>query len=357
VRRAWLLLSIGSLIAVGLTAVNASPREAIAIASQSKRRGTAMKRSVRKLIAWMDERRAVAELLGERRGGKAKGGPETALWEAAHDAMNRRAVFNGSAVPVHDLPTELAAQAAEFQQRPDVLAWSDRSDWRLGVVDLSEIIAFQPIVADEVDARRIANASQDDWPSLFTTCLPGPLLVDQLDVYAERFDPITSAFTMSSLNPNFRVIRPGLSDNCFEVRRVGPGTYERNQYAATDKAAHSRNVGFVVGVKSSFVKVVEYSNRLYLVDGYHRCYGLLRRGVTRVPCVVVRVNAFDETGMNQPGGLGAEILGGERPPFVSDFLDDRLAATVEEAVFIKVVRIVAHEFTIRARHPADVPPD
>jgi hypothetical protein len=41
-----------------------------------------------------------------------------------------------------------------------------------------------------------------------------------------------------------------------------------------------------------------------------------------------------------------EVLFGDRPPFITDFLDDRLSFSVNENAMRKVVRTSAEEFVV-----------
>ncbi len=111
-------------------------------------------------------------------------------------------------------------------------------------------------------------------------------------------------------------------------------------------AARQNFIGFTMNFGSPFVQIAEYNGRWFVRDGYHRCFGLLRRGVTRVPCVFVRPRSFPELGAAAPSFFPYEVLFGERPPFLRDFLDDSVAVTARQAAQRKVVRIRAEEFIV-----------
>src|SRR5437899_9406713 len=59
--------------------------------------------------------------------------------------------------------------------------------------------------------------------------------------------------------------------------------------------------GFIVKHYPSFVQVVDYNGRRFLRDGYHRCYGLLAKGSTTIPCVSIQSNTLKQTGPDQVG--------------------------------------------------------
>jgi hypothetical protein len=104
--------------------------------------------------------------------------------------------------------------------------------------------------------------------------------------------------------------------------------------------------GFAIGFGLPFVQFVEYQGRWFLRDGYHRSYGLLRRGVRHIPCLFIRARDAQQSGGTAPHFFRGEILFGRRPPFLKDFLSDDVAVDAQRSVTGKVVRITAQEFNI-----------
>jgi hypothetical protein len=154
-------------------------------------------------------------------------------------------------------------------------------------------------------------------------------------VRSEAFGTGSRSLTVTSLNPNLRVVRPVI----FEPKHGEPSS------AGLDAR---KTLGFTVGADPSFVQIAEYKSRLFLRDGYHRCYALLSGGVTRIPCIFIKVQDLREIGAGNPGTFSPDVLSSDRPPFVRDFLNDQVAVTVDDDALIKVVRIVAEEFTVVA---------
>ena len=97
---------------------------------------------------------------------------------------------------------------------------------------------------------------------------------------------------------------------------------------------------------AGFVQIAEYNDRWFVRDGYHRTYGLLCRGVYEIPCIFIRARTFQELGAAAPGFLPYEILFGERPPLLTDFLDDSVSVSTNQKAMRKVVRIAAEEFMV-----------
>ena len=104
--------------------------------------------------------------------------------------------------------------------------------------------------------------------------------------------------------------------------------------------------GFIVKHYPSFVQVVDYNGRRFLRDGYHRCYGLLAKGITTIPCVSIQANTFQQTGADQVGFFPEAALFAERPPLLTDFFNDALSVTAQQRAARKVVRITAQEFGV-----------
>jgi hypothetical protein len=81
-------------------------------------------------------------------------------------------------------------------------------------------------------------------------------------------------------------------------------------------------------------------------DGYHRCYGLLRRGVEHTPCVFIRARNPRELGSENPTFFRYELLFGTHPPSLADFLNDDVASAVTRPAMRKVIRFSAQEFQV-----------
>lgn len=111
-------------------------------------------------------------------------------------------------------------------------------------------------------------------------------------------------------------------------------------------ARKEKFVGYSINFGARFLQVAEYNGRWFIRDGYHRTFGLLRRGISRVPCVFIRARTFQELGAANASFFSYEVLFGERPPFLRDFLDDTVAVSTNQRAHRKVVRISAEEFLV-----------
>ncbi len=290
-----------------------------------------MEQQMRWLIAWMNEAEAIASLAGHLPRPDEDLNERRRVWQSATQALGMRALYKDPVLRLEELPPVLNEAAGAFCATPEVAATLHGLDWKLGYVDLNNVLSFQKAVAEEDSVKRVNDAGIDNLQDLFSFCLP--TLKDTVAL-AGSLDHDQKAVTFSSLNPNLRVGSHVILD--IEVA-PGPGLPTKAE----------KLVGFVVSFGSRFVQVVEYNDRWFLRDGYHRCYGLLRRGIHKIPCIFINARNFEETGAASAGFFPYEVLFGQRPPFLTDFLDDSLARTASRLAQRKVLRLSAEEFVVQ----------
>lgn len=279
-----------------------------------------MNRSVRLLVPWLDSREAVSSLIGFRLPVDGEDiGPALRIHRTQQSALAGRPPHNASNAAVSPLPESLAARGEAFLR---ALRF-DGGTVRLGIVDLAEVIAFQKVVALDAIDERVNGIREDDLDKLFDLCLPDPRPSEQID---GTFDRDGKGLTITSLNPNLRV------SALQQAARPAAG------------AAADQIVGFSITFGSTHVHMTEYNGRLYLKDGYHRCYALLAKGIRRIPCVVSTGRSFLDVVGTGNGHISQEHLTGPRPPLLTDFLDDSVSMTLPQRAMRKVVRIHAEEF-------------
>lgn len=247
-----------------------------------------------------------------------------AVWERYKAAADSRLPIEVRS-PVRQLPSVYESMVAELQRRPDVIQAFAPHLWSVAAIDLSvPILSYQSLVHTDDAVQRVAGVDLQDPRALFNACLPEQERVE----LPGGFDPSQNAFTISSLNPNLRIAS-------FEL-------VEAPQPAGLMK----RIAGFSLSLGSSHVQVAEYRGRWMIRDGYHRLCGLMALGATIVPCIHIKARTFEETGAARPGFFGYEVLYSDRPPQLSDFLDDALSLEVTTPAVRKVVRIRAEEFVV-----------
>lgn len=288
-----------------------------------------MHRFVRIPLAWLDREESVVFQLGHIPAPSENKIPYLENWTRARAVVAARPPFVRTAI-TDPLPSFLEARGKQFCERADVKQAMQGLDWQLRMIDLSTVLAFQKQIMLEQIESRVATQTQEDLDGLFSLAFPD----EKNEDLTAAMDYSAKSTTFTSLNPNLNIAFQGAADVVI------------SQVAGQPPRA-MKMFGFIVSIRPSFIQAVEYHGRLFIRDGYHRCVGLLQGGITRVPAILVQARTFQQLGCNGPGFLREEVLLGERPAFLKDLLDDTVAATVQQVVTRKVVRIRAEEFTLQ----------
>ncbi len=268
------------------------------------------------LLAWLPDPAAVLAVLGR----PPRPGDDTAsamaVVERTRAARRCRPAYSGGDPRV---PAPEAALRA-IADRADIQAAFATMRWEPAWVDLTSVLSVQQLVRLSGLGERVGAANADP-AGLVDLVMPsgGPQQI------TASTDGDGKAVTISSPNPNLRVVGSGLG----EVEPE-PG---KKQLA----------VSILIGGAASYLQVAEYRGRYFLRDGYHRAVGLLRRGITVIPCVFVFPRSLQELTPNN--GLFAEdVLFDERPPAVADFLDASVTFTIRRPSPRKFIRVRGDEF-------------
>lgn len=284
-----------------------------------------MNRRVRVLLAWFSRQDAIVAQFGFRVPNPGEDeATAAATYEAQCAARLSRVPFAGEPAVLGPLPEAIAAVgAARLGELVAQMTAADAARLRLGLVDLTRVLSLQKAVTlDEVESR-VARAAPDAWTELAAICLPAGGA--DLDALQGTFDKDGKGVTIVSPNPNLRVTPV--------QNMILPGS-------------GARVVGFQIVFGSPHMHVVEYRGRCILKDGYHRAYGLLARGVSRVPCIVERAGDFTDVHSGSTTLISPGDLLGEHPPRLTDYFDPAVSLQVEQRVFRKAIRIHAEEFAV-----------
>jgi hypothetical protein len=265
-------------------------------------------RTARALIGWMDPDATRAALGAGTDGSAGRIG-------AARDAVARRPPFADRDDAVQDPGDDLARYGEALLQTPglDELA---AAGWTVAMVDMRCVCPLHPVVVVDGAADRVSLVRADDPVSLATVSLPAPAPA-KLPV---QHDSLHNTWTISSPNPNLRIL---------------------DSFAGQSPLG-MRGFGFNVGITPSFVQVARVGDRLLLRDGHHRVLGLLDRGIATIPALVRSFASVAE--LDGPADmLSPEVLLGDRPPTVPDYLDDAVSVAVSRPAARKAIVIQALE--------------
>jgi hypothetical protein len=186
-------------------------------------------------------------------------------------------------------------------------------DWFLGVVDLRQLLTFQRRLSFDSTLVDTAVPRQGDWGDLIDIAFAPQTPIDCDLVH----DTHAKTIILRSSNPNLQL-------------RV-------TQDPSTPVAVYTG---------SPFFEVAQYAGRWFLRDGYHRAYNVLRSGIFQLPAVIVRARTLEELGAVQPRFFSEKTLLSQHPPFVRDFLDDRLTIQYDRPPTIKTLRITMDESVV-----------
>jgi len=217
-------------------------------------------------------------------------------------------------------PAELAAHVRQLEQNA-ASARLFTEGFRVAVVDLFRVCAIQPVVYTGNAMNRMVGVDANSLQSVaaVTLPIPGP---QNMPV---QFDPNKNAWIFSSPNPNLRI----LGNFSLEVQPGVPG------------------FGFVVSIPQSYLQVANLRGRFFLRDGYHRAFGLLSIGVRWAPCLVRDFAQIED--LTLPAGLlPQDAFLGAKPPLLTDYSNDEVAASVEVGTTHKMIVLPGLEFSALA---------
>jgi|SRR5580704_11894351 hypothetical protein len=225
--------------------------------------------------------------------------------ERSFAAVARRIPLAASPTRITDAPKELADHIKELEAQPFYRPFL-KEGWRVRMADLRCVRALQTLIhCDHADERtRLAIA--DDLASLAAITIP---ISRPKELVAIESSPDGRRWTLTCRNPQLRILAPYSAD-------------------LDDTGYKTKVFGFQTELSHSLVQVVHWRGVNVLRDGYHRAYGLLARGIVSVPVV------YRELPDNQLPALGPSIFDplvylGDRPPLLTDYLDDQVSARVE----------------------------
>jgi hypothetical protein len=222
----------------------------------------------RALIGWMTEDFALRMLSGGR-GDIAPTDEQRQRAEAARAAVAAReptAPEDGDDVALPAPPEVLGAFGANRLQEVTAAGFEVR------MVDLERVRAFQTHVIEEQAIERLGDVDEDDREGLTNVTLP----VAQ---------PINPPIGYDETQKARVVLWPDLN-----LKIVGNVRQQVIDQAGNELPV----VGFALGALPSLLRVTEFQGRYALTDGYHRAFGLLSRGVTRVPALFHHVENFED---------------------------------------------------------------
>lgn len=190
-------------------------------------------------------------------------------------------------------------------------------EWALGVVDLRRLLSFQRRLVFSPKRERLTYCKQNDWRRLISLAI-GARRSTEYQLVRNEYSADSLDISLHSSNPDlqFRL----------DVTKGAAGLSPLSLYGG-----------------SPFLEVAKFRDRWFLRDGYHRAYDLLQAGVHHVPAVIVFARTIEEVGAVEPWFFSEEQLFSDRPPRVTDFLDEELVLSYKRTALRKVIRVRVEE--------------
>lgn len=272
-----------------------------------------LRRAARALLGWLPDEQGL-RLLNGSRGDVAPTEGQRQLVAAAHAAVASRPAGEGQGDVIRAVNAgEFDAHIESLRAAPGAAVhWAEGHN--VAWVNLRNVYGFQPTVFLDSARERLDGIDLTNRRSLAEVTLPlgAPT---SLPIQADEAHHV---FTTISRNPNLRVTGQFIA-------QVGDGP----------------GLGFSVSISPSYLVVASYQGRHYLRDGYHRALGLLLAGVSEVPAFVRSYDSIQS--LVPPGMLPHEAFLGERPPRLTDYLDDSVSVDVELPATQKMIVVQALE--------------
>jgi hypothetical protein len=280
----------------------------------------------RGLVAFMPEPEAVAMMMGRPVQQNGSFEPFHTKYIQSVEALkaSTKTIPNPS---INDIEPDYQTYLHQVSSTPAFQQAFQGLNWSFKIVEIDKLVCYQRWVDLDYVAELSGNlGSSPDPLTVLKFCIP-PSFPMQASISAE---PHSGSITISSNSPNLSVT--GLSFG--QAVPESPAT-----------------VVFTLGVNANYVQVVKYKDRFIVKNGHHRLYTLRHLGITTTPCVYSEISDYALSGGDRPGFFSREIVLSSRPPSMTDFFDNSLAADIRIQPTMNVIRIKAEQF------PVSIPPD
>jgi len=202
---------------------------------------------------------------------------------------------------ISDLPKTFKERTTALQGEP---SFSEHmvgmKSSRFAYVNFRDLRCFQVrLNCEYADALVEKAPDPSDHEGTVRFCLP--LMSEALNVEVlVSLNPVGNTAALTSQNLNMRGLAMVQGDH-------SPGR---------------KFVGFAYGFGLPQVLAVEYRGAYIIKNGHHRAFALIKKGHTRLPCLVLSTDNYQFTGGQMSGAFPPDLVMSDRPPLLQDFASD-----------------------------------
>src|SRR5947209_11387806 len=189
---------------------------------------------------------------------------------------------------------------------------------RLAIVNLEEVLAFQPLVrVDHLETRQVQESLGDE--GLYELCFPAsrPISADEVTV-----EPDNNGYTITTLDPNIRMFP------WHGIPGIPAGVNFQLQYPSASSPLEMQLFSFPLLRVPNYLQVVHYQDRYVLRNGYTRAADLLSQGIHTAPCLLIEAPHPALIGF-KPGMFDLGTVLSTHPPRLPDFWDDTVTCLLK----------------------------
>jgi hypothetical protein len=242
------------------------------------------------------------------------------LWQRACSARARLSRPRPARPGLSAIPAGFVSEIERLRAYPPFQLELAPSGAEFQLVEIDQLVAVQThIYIDDATPPISDGPCEESLSAMLRLCFP----LEQRVPFRLEVDNEAKVVTVYTAN-----------------RNLGAGTLN---VRPVQGQALEVTVPLAVGL--NWLHVVEFGQRYFLKDGYHRAWRLRRQGIERIPAVVSHATSFAGIGAG-PGFLSESLLRSSHPPLFRDFFDNELAPVVQLRSILNVVRVSVEQFSV-----------
>jgi len=249
------------------------------------------------LVGFMDEDMAIRHLRNDCVFDDPSNPSLRHHWKSARDRIGTGKLTLAGRPEILEIPSEHAAYIEQLRSTEWIASLlAKMPDATFKLVEIDPLLAFQVAIDNERSNHHCgAMPHGAKIADVLPACLP-------IDVPQERIEAIPSS-TKNALLVRTKCLG-------FQIKQAG-------------QLGEGLNFGIEINLTPPLLHVVEYNNRYYLHNGFHRALGIRAKGLTHLPCLVRRVSDSTSVGISDGGTLPLKTLESDNPPTLAHFTQGR----------------------------------